>query len=63
MTKKNLFRRIADARINCKIRGGLESVFKPTGRANARPTTGSVGPGSRQENAPKPKREGKKEKE
>jgi hypothetical protein len=30
-----------------------KSVFKPTGRANARPMTGSVGTGSREENASK----------
>jgi hypothetical protein len=29
------------------------SVFKPTGRANARPMTGSVDTGSREENASK----------
>ena len=29
------------------------SVFEPTGRANARPMTGSVGTGSREENASK----------
>jgi hypothetical protein len=44
--EKDLFCRIAAARINCKIRGGLESVFKRSG------------PGSRQENASKQKREG-----
>jgi hypothetical protein len=43
MTKKNLFCRIAAPEINCKIRGGLESVFKRSG------------PGSRQENASKQK--------
>jgi hypothetical protein len=31
------------------------SVFEPTGRANARPMTGSVEPGSREENASKQK--------
>ena len=31
----------------------VESVFEPTGRANARPMTGSVGTGSREENASK----------
>jgi len=30
-------------------------IFEPTGRANARPMTGSVGTGSRQENASKQK--------
>jgi hypothetical protein len=32
-----------------------KSVFEPTGRANARPMTGSVGTGSREENASKQK--------
>ncbi len=34
---------------------GRVSVFEPTGRANARPMTGSVGTGSREENASKQK--------
>jgi hypothetical protein len=38
-----------------EIRIDRYSVFEPTGRANARPMTGSVGIGSREENASKQK--------
>src|SRR5450432_296461 len=39
-------RALTPARVWCVTPGKIQSVFEPTGRANARPMTGSVGTGS-----------------